>query len=142
MGAGGALTGVGPELCLWEAFVAPDVQHLHGKDSKVKPKDVLSFNQGYTAIAHQTQNQSHSTPYPTPLDTKPAISNTKSNNKACVYNIKFQTKSGHAPIPNLVLNKSHSIPNQIPRQPSSISYPASVCTEPARPNVKFQFPLH
>ena len=27
MGAGGALTGVGPELCLWEAFVAPDVQH-------------------------------------------------------------------------------------------------------------------
>lgn len=54
MGAGGALTGVGPELCLWEAFVAPDVQHLHGKDSKVKPEDVLSFNQDVTAIAHQT----------------------------------------------------------------------------------------
>lgn len=61
MGAGGALTGVGPGLCLWEAFAAPDVQHLHGinrKDSKVKPKDVLSSNQGHIAIAHQTQNQS------------------------------------------------------------------------------------
>lgn len=123
MGAGGALTGVDPELCLWEAFVAPDVQHLHGingKDSNVKPKDVLSFNQGYTAIVHQTQN--HTSEHPAPKQPNPT------------------TKLTYTTSPSLMLNQSHSIPNQIPK--GSVSNPASVCPEPAIPNVKSQFSLH
>lgn len=51
-------------------------------------------------LMRQTQNQSHSTPFLTPLCSNPVISNTKSNNRAYTHNNKFYTKKWSLPIMN------------------------------------------
>lgn len=135
MGAGGALTGVDPGLCLWEAFVAPDVQHLHGinrKDSKLSQRMSCLLT---TAITPQMQNQSRSTPQPyhsapnqpyaTPKSNNKA--DTKSNTKQITSNMKSNTK---APAFNfkssLSLYQTSHTQGQIPvHSTSSQSYPIS-----------------
>lgn len=92
MGAGGALTGVGPGLCLWEAFVAPDVQHLHEinrKDSKLSQRMSCLLT---IAIAPLMQNQSRSTPQPYHSAPNQPYATPKSNNNADTYNTKFYTE--------------------------------------------------
>lgn len=76
---------------------------------------------------HSAPNQPYAAPNPTTKQT-----HTTSN----------FTPKWSRPTPNLTLNKSQLIPSQIPKQPHSISNPASVYTKQVTLNAKSQLTLH
>lgn len=74
VGVGGALTGVDPEQCLWEAFVAPAVHHLYGINRELLQQVKLSHHSpGTKSNLTGHQIQPHSTPDPATPNTRSSL---------------------------------------------------------------------
>lgn len=166
-GVGGALTGGAPEQSLWEAFVAPAVQHLHGINGgdfrRLSPKTVCpptddrrpSLTRA-SKITSWHQIQPHPAPNPTTPSTKsslmapnPATPGARSDH------IQYQIQQHSVPKSTSLRIKFNHTCHEV--QPHPVSNPTTLGTKlrltvhqiqphlptnPATPGIQFKLTRH